>query len=159
MSAVISESLPVWRPMRHDDLEAVLEIECAAYEHPWTEGIFTDCLRVGYYCVVCELDDRLVGHGVMSMGVRECHLLNICVHPDYQRRGLGACMVNYLLDVAHWKRAKVAFLEVRVSNTVAYHLYNRMGFEEIGVRRRYYPNGDAEREDALILSLELGGEK
>ena len=109
MSAVVFEPLPVLRPMRQQDLPAVLEVERAAYDHPWSENIFQDCLRVGYYCVVCDFDGRIVGHGIMSLGVGECHLLNICIHPDYQRRRLGNQLVNYLLDLARWKKIRMSF--------------------------------------------------
>ena len=154
MSAVVFEPLPVLRPMRQQDLPAVLEVERAAYDHPWSENIFQDCLRVGYYCVVCDFDGRIVGHGIMSLGVGECHLLNICIHPDYQRRRLGNQLVNYLLDLARWKKIRMAFLEVRVSNQAAYKLYTKLGFDEIGVRKNYYPSPRG-REDALILALDL----
>lgn len=156
MSAVFSDALPVMRPMRFEDLEEVMLAECAAYDHPWTRGIFEDCLRVGYYCVVCEIDGRVIGHGVMSLGVGECHLLNISIHPEFQRRHLGRQLVSYLLDMARWKKARVAFLEVRVSNTPAFKLYSALGFNEIGVRHQYYPAINGEREDALILALDLG---
>ncbi len=154
MSAVVFEPLPVLRPMRQQDLPAVLEVERAAYDQPWSENIFQDCLRVGYYCVVSDFDGRIVGHGIMSLGVGECHLLNICIHPDYQRRRLGNQLVNYLLDLARWKKIRMAFLEVRVSNQAAYKLYTRLGFDEIGVRKNYYPSPGG-REDALILALDL----
>ena len=154
MSAVVFEPLPVLRPMRQQDLPAVLDVEQAAYDHPWSENIFQDCLRVGYYCVVSEFDGRIVGHGIMSLGVGECHLLNICIHPDYQRRRLGNQLVNYLLDLARWKKIRMAFLEVRVSNQAAYKLYTKLGFDEIGVRKNYYPSPRG-REDALILALDL----
>lgn len=154
MSAVVSESLPIFRPMHGKDLGKVLDVEEFAYEFPWTESIFRDCMRVGYYCVVCEVDEEIVGHGIMSVGVGECHLLNICIHPDHQQNGLGTSMINYLLDVARWKKVKIAFLEVRVSNLGAHNLYFKLGFSEIGLRKNYYP-GPQGREDALILTLEL----
>lgn len=155
MSAVVSQDIPVMRPLRSDDLLRVLEVEYSSYDHPWTPGIFRDCLRVGYYCVVVELDNKIVGHGIMSVGVGECHLLNICIHPDYQGRGLGTTLINYLLDVARWKKARIAFLEVRMSNEKAFRLYRQLGFEEIGVRKNYYPASKGRREDARILTLEL----
>lgn len=154
MSAVVSEHLPVLRPMRQDDIPAVLAVEDAAYDFPWSETILRDCLRVGYYCMVCEVDGEIRGHGIMSLGVGECHLLNICIHPDFQRRGLGTVMINALLDLARWKKTRVAFLEVRVSNQGACRLYRHLGFSEIGRRKAYYPSRDG-REDAIILMMEL----
>ncbi|MDH5631920.1 MAG: ribosomal protein S18-alanine N-acetyltransferase [Gammaproteobacteria bacterium] len=155
MSAVVSQDIPILRPLRSEDLRRVIEVENAAYEYPWTPGIFRDCLRVGYYCVVVELNGQVIGHGIMSVGVGECHLLNLCVHPDHQGCGLGTTLINYLLDVARWKSARIAFLEVRVSNEKAYRLYRNIGFEEIGIRKNYYPAVNGKREDARILTLEL----
>ena len=81
MSAVVSLPAPSLRPMCADDLDAVFAVEQAAYEYPWTLAIFHDCLRVGYVCYICEDSQGIVGHGVMSVAVGECHLLNVCVHP------------------------------------------------------------------------------
>lgn len=155
MSAVISPLKPGFRPMRQADVEDVLLTENAAYPVPWTRGIFLDCLRVGYYCVVVELEGRIAGHGVMSVAVGECHLLNLCVHPDYQGQGVGTQLIHFLLEVAHWKNARIAFLEVRLSNDKAFRLYTHLGFEEIGIRRNYYPTEGDAREDARILTLDI----
>lgn len=154
MSAVVSLPTPSFRPMRADDLEAVFAIEQAAYEYPWTLAIFHDCLRVGYVCTVCEDTHGIVGHGVMSVAVGECHLLNVCVHPDHQRRGLGRTMVEFLLDLARERGARVALLEVRPSNLAAYKLYIGLGFDEIGLRKNYYPAARG-REDAILLARDL----
>ncbi len=143
------------RAMQEADLEAVLEVEQSAYEFPWTRAIFHDCLRVGYDCYVLEeAADGVVGHGIMSVAAGECHLLNICVHPLYQRRGLGRALVEFLLRRAREKNARVALLEVRASNHIAYRLYTRLGFNEVGTRKGYYP-ARAGREDAIILAREL----
>ncbi len=136
------------------DLSQVLTVEHASYEFPWTPGIFHDCLRVGYKCYVYEGPSGLIGHGVMSVAAGECHILNVCVHPDWQRRGLGRQLVQFLLDVARQNGVQTALLEVRASNTAAYHLYIDLGFNEVGVRQKYYPARDG-REDAIILALEL----
>lgn len=154
MSAVAISPDPILRPMEWGDLEFVLAVEETAYEFPWTAAIFRDCLRVGYLCYVYETANGLVGHGIMSLGPGECHLLNICVHPEYQRRGLGRRMVEHLMGVARQKGARVALLEVRVSNQAAYRLYTQMGFDEVGIRRNYYPARKG-REDAIILARDL----
>lgn len=154
MSAAVDLLHPRLRPMVETDLQHVLKIEQAAYEFPWTFGIFRDCLRVGYHCYVYEGPSGILGHGVMSVAAGECHLLNICVHPDWQRRGLGRQLVEHLLDVARAKGVGTALLEVRASNTSAYRLYTNLGFNEVGLRHQYYP-GHGEREDAIILAREL----
>lgn len=154
MSAVQNLPYPRLRPMTDADLPQVIKVEHASYEFPWTPGIFRDCVRVGYYCYVLEGPSGLIGHGIMSIAVGECHLLNICVHPDWQHRGFGRHIVKFLLDVAREKRAHMALLEVRVSNAIAHKLYTDLGFNEVGMRHHYYP-GPQGREDAIILAREL----
>ncbi|HLQ24541.1 MAG TPA: ribosomal protein S18-alanine N-acetyltransferase [Acidiferrobacterales bacterium] len=153
-AAVTGSRLFHLRRMQEQDLKTVMAVEHAAYEFPWTEGIFRDCLRVGYDCRVIEIPNNIIGHGVMSVAAGECHLLNICVHPLYQRRGLGRQLVEHLLELARRKKAHTALLEVRRSHKIAYQLYTHLGFNEIGARKNYYPARRG-REDALILAREL----
>ncbi|MDX1443815.1 MAG: ribosomal protein S18-alanine N-acetyltransferase [Gammaproteobacteria bacterium] len=162
MSAVPETALARFRPMRDTDLPAVMQTETAAYPHPWTEGIFRDCLRAGYNCWVIEQGDRLVGHAVMSVAVGECHILNICVHPDLQGHGLGRRLMEHLLRLARGYGAKMALLEVRPSNMAAVAMYESMDFSEVGRRRNYYPDGpghNGDREDALVMALGLEGDE
>lgn len=154
MSAVVRESLTRLRPMCEADLADIMRIETAAYEFPWTRGIFQDCLRFGYVCQVFESPREILGYGIMSLGVGECHLLNICIAPQHQRNGHATRMISQLLDIARARRAVMAMLEVRVSNRGAQHLYSKLGFNEIGMRRGYYPARKG-REDAIVLAREL----
>ncbi len=144
----------VLRAMRDTDLSRIMRIERAAYTHPWTEGVFRDCLRVGYICRVLEDPHALKGYGLMSVGAGECHMLNICVGPPYQHQGFGRALVEHLLDVARRLQIKTALLEVRISNRIAYDLYLKLGFNEIGTRKGYYPALKG-REDAIILARDL----
>jgi ribosomal-protein-alanine N-acetyltransferase len=155
MSAVVISNQPLLRPMSGHDLTAVMEVENTAYEFPWTLPIFRDCLRVGCHCYVYESpQEGIIGHGIMSVVAGECHVLNICIHPDYQRLGLGEGMVLFMLDIARQGKARVALLEVRISNTAAYKLYTKLGFDEVGLRKGYYPARHG-REDAIILARDL----
>lgn len=156
MSAQLRDPLLLLRPMGQQDLPQVTAIEEAVYPFPWTLGIFQDCLRVGYCCWVMELHETVLGYGVMSVVIDESHLLNLCVHPDWQGRGLGRKLIRRLLKIARQHGAETTFLEVRKSNRVALALYEGLGFVEIDQRRDYYPaTGDGNREDALVMSLEL----
>jgi ribosomal-protein-alanine N-acetyltransferase len=154
MSAVLKDLLFRMRPMNEGDLSEVLAVENAAYAHPWTEGIFRDCLRVGYCCWVGTLESTIIGHGVMSVAAGESHVLNVCVHPDWQGRGLGRQILRRLIGIGRRHHADTAFLEVRASNSVAIALYRSEGFSEIGQRRGYYP-GHQGREDALVFAKNL----
>ena len=140
--------------MEQEDLEQVMDIEELCYSHPWTEGIFSDCLRVGYCCWVMELDGDIIGYGVMSIAAGEAHILNICILPDFQGRGLGRKILARLLSLAKDHNVDTVFLEVRITNRVAQVLYESEGFNEIGQRNGYYPAENG-REDALVFAKVL----
>src|SRR6266446_2036260 len=136
----------VIRPMRATDVAEVAEIERSSYHFPWSEGIFIDCLRVGYVCRVVTISRRVMGYGVMSVGAGEA----------FRCHGVGKRLLTSLIERATAAGMGAAFLEVRPSNTAAIRLYLSMGFERVGSRRGYYqaPGG---REDAAVLKLALRG--
>lgn len=154
MSAVLDK---LWyiRPMTASDLPEVLDIERVSYDFPWNQGIFEDCLSMGYRAlVVNEGATAIRGYGLMSVAVGEAHLLNLCVAPLCRRTGMARYLLGQLIESARRDDAYVMFLEVRPSNRAALALYHQAGFATLGRRRAYYPaiNG---REDAVILSLDI----
>ena len=154
MSAILANQGAGIRPLTEADLDAVMEIEIRAYDFPWTQSIFRDCLRVGYCCWCCENEGIIQGYGVMSAAAGESHILNLTVHPESQRQGIGSKLLKHFLQLARRHGADTIMLEVRPSNRKAINLYEKLGFNEIGVRRNYYPAEDG-REDALMLALNL----
>jgi [ribosomal protein S18]-alanine N-acetyltransferase len=136
--------------MNELDVPTVVGIERSAYQFPWSEGIFRDCLRVGYVCRVVDADGDMGGYGIMSVGAGEAHILNVCMREEYRGRGYARKMLLYLMDRARAAGMYEAFLEVRPSNTVAARLYHSMGFEQVGIRRGYY-QATVGREDAAVL--------
>lgn len=148
----------VIRTMVEADVGSVVAIERAAYQFPWSEGIFRDCLRVGYVCRVACLGEEVIGYGVMSVGAGEAHILNLCVNAHFRCRGVGRRMLEYLVERARAAGMGEAFLEVRPSNTAAIRLYQSMGFEQVGIRRGYY-QAVGGREDASVLKLVLPGRR
>lgn len=138
------------RPMNELDVPVVVAVERAGYQFPWSEGIFRDCLRVGYVCRVIECGADLAGYGIMSMGAGEAHILNVCIREQYRCRGFARKLLQYLLERARAAGMSEAFLEVRPSNTIAGRLYLSLGFEQVGIRRGYYQS-TAGREDACVL--------
>jgi [ribosomal protein S18]-alanine N-acetyltransferase len=143
------------RDMGFDDVAAVAALENRAYSFPWSDGIFRDCLRAGYYCCVAELDDIVIGYAIMSTGAGEAHVLNICVSDLYRCRGIGSSLLEHLIEFAKSLGVGDVFLEVRPSNTVAVRLYQSRGFSQIGVRKGYY-QAIGGREDAVVLRKVLG---
>ena len=142
------------RAMRVGDVSDVVAIERASYQFPWSEGIFRDCLRVGYVCRVLTVSRQVIAYGVMSIGAGEAHILNLCVSEAYRFRGVGKRMLRSLIERACAAGMAEAFLEVRPSNTAAIRLYLSMGFEQVGTRRGYY-QALSGREDAAVLKLAL----
>jgi [ribosomal protein S18]-alanine N-acetyltransferase len=144
----------VIRPMRGLDLAEVVAIERSSYQFPWSEGIFRDCLRVGYVCRVVTVSRQVMAYGVMSFGAGEAHILNLCVGQVYRCRGVGKRLLAALVERASAAGMAEAFLEVRPSNTAAIRLYQSMGFEQVGMRRGYY-QAVGGREDAAVLKRQL----
>lgn len=140
--------------MTEADLDTVLAIEGLSYDFPWTRGIFSDCLQAGHCCRLLIDNGRIIGYSVMSTGAGEAHVLNVCVHPAQRQQGWGRYLLRQLVVEAARRQADLLLLEVRISNQSAIRLYDSLGFNEIGLRRNYYPSKQG-REDALLMALQL----
>ena len=88
------------RTMTYADLKQVMEVEVEAYTHPWTIGIFRDCLRVGYSCWVLTEVKTIIGYGIVMLAPGEAHILNLCIKSEYQGKGLGRNLLNYMAKKA-----------------------------------------------------------
>ncbi|MBX2824742.1 MAG: ribosomal protein S18-alanine N-acetyltransferase [Gammaproteobacteria bacterium] len=142
------------RLMEGDDVPAVFHIERNSYEFPWSKGIFHDCLKAGYDCLVAVEHEQVVGYGIMMIAAVEAHLLNLCIAEQARSAGFARRLLLDLIDTAVAKGAREMYLEVRPSNPVAIALYHSFGFNEVGRRPDYY-NASMGREDALILASAL----
>jgi len=140
------------RSLTVDDLPAVLLLEAMGHAFPWTPGNFADALNSGYYMVVLEQGKSIAGYGIVQVILDEGHLLNITIDKALHGKGLGRYLLQHLVDYAH-SHTDTLFLEVRPSNTRAIALYQMAGFNEIGLRRNYYPAKDGGREDALLMAM------
>jgi ribosomal-protein-alanine N-acetyltransferase len=141
------------RAMTPGDVPAVGAVERASYPFPWSEGIFRDCLRVGYLCRVAEVDREIVAYGIVAMGAGEAHLLNLCVREDFRTMNIGRRLLQLLVERAREAGVEAVFLEVRPSNPIAIALYESEGFVAVGRRKGYY-QATGGREDALVLKLD-----
>lgn len=139
------------RPMSHDDLSQVSDIERRSYEFPWSHGVFRDCLLAGYHCLVIEREEYVVGYSILSVAAGEAHILNLCVDPTFRNLGYGEQLLDEILDVAANTEVRQIFLEVRPSNDSALGLYRKKGFRQIAERPAYYQAKEG-REDAAVLS-------
>ena len=145
------------RKMTEEDLPLVMMVELAAYSHPWTQGNFIDCLRNRHYsCWVFEHAHKISGHVVISAAKNtgEAHILNICIHPDSQGKGWGRKVLAEAEWIAKQYQAETCFLEVRPSNIAGITLYQSVGYNEVGLRKNYYPTENG-REDAVVMAKTL----
>ncbi len=142
------------RLMTEADIQPVMVIEKSAYPFPWSEGNFRDCLKSNYYACVLEEGADMCGYALMSMAAGEAHVLNICIHPEQQGKGLGRALMHSLEQTARANKVEMLLLEVRASNKRAINLYESMGFNELGCRENYYPSHKG-HEDALVLAQQL----
>lgn len=143
------------RIMLKEDLDDVYAIERASNRFPWSRQNFADSLDAGHHAwVFCDAYDVILGYAIVQLIIDEAHLLNICVHPDMQRQGLGRRILEHVIDHARSRDAVLLVLEVRRSNYRAQQLYRNAGFNEMSVRRDYYP-AEKGREDAILMGLDL----
>lgn len=144
------------REMHPDDLEQVIRIEHEIFLFPWSIVNFSDSIKAGYHCrvLVQPNSDLVMGYGILMTGPGEAHVLTLGVGAAWQSQGLGRKMLRYLIELSRKHQAEFVLLDVRESNTGAINLYQRLGFQQIAVRKGYYP-AMCGREDALVMKLEL----
>ena len=138
-------------PMTAADIPDVHRIERASFPVPWPDYAFRQELetnRLAHYLVV-RAGARAVAYAGIWLMVDEAHITTFAVLPDWRRRGIGGRLLLALLELAAERGARVATLEVRVSNVAARRLYQQFGFRPVGVRPRYYSDN---AEDALIMT-------
>ncbi|MEY4207442.1 MAG: ribosomal-protein-alanine N-acetyltransferase [Pseudomonadota bacterium] len=142
--------------MRAQDVEAVVAVENDAYPFPWTRGNFLDSLASRYDAwTLREADARLAGYFLLMHAVDETHLLNITVRPDLHGRGYGRMLLDKVIQLALNANMRSVLLEVRPSNEHALAVYHHCGFQQIGIRKQYYPAAGTSREDAIVMRLML----
>ncbi len=155
MSALLRPERDRYAPMTERDLDDVVRVEQDIYPFPWTRGNFADSLNAGYSCwVLRNSDGSLQAYGVVMIALDEAHLLNLSVARGSQRVGLGWRTLEWMAGAARDHGARTLLLEVRPSNPAALRLYERYGFQRIGVRRGYYPSHHG-REDAVVMRITL----
>jgi ribosomal-protein-alanine N-acetyltransferase len=96
------------------------------------------------------MDGRVVGMLVLWLIVDEAHIASLATHPDFRQQGIAKQLLVTALDHAYMEGARSAFLEVRAGNETARRMYHKFGFEEVGLRERYYKDNN---EDAILMTL------
>ncbi|HEY2187565.1 MAG TPA: ribosomal protein S18-alanine N-acetyltransferase [Caldimonas sp.] len=156
MSARLDPTLAMLRPMTLASLDGVVELELAVYAFPWTRGNFVDSLAAGYTAwTLNHVDGGLVGYLVAMPGAGEMHLLNFTIAPAARRHGHARRLFAELVRLCRTRQADRLWLEVRESNDEAREVYRRLGFAPVGRRKGYYPAPAGQREDAIVMSVDV----
>jgi ribosomal-protein-alanine N-acetyltransferase len=138
------------RILQERDLDAILEIENLSFSSPWTRDMYAWELKnpAVSHLLALRDDGRIQGFVGFWVVFDELHLNNLAVRPESRGRGYGRALVEHALREGARLGARQALLEVRRSNVIARRLYERFGFELMGLRPRYYARP---AEDALVL--------
>lgn len=138
------------RKMVLDDVTQVAAIEKQVFSLPWSEKSFADAVeKEGNIYLVAEADNRIVGY-VGAWGVfGEADITNVCVAPEYRRRGVADSLIKKLIEEGRQNSIDVFFLEVRESNRSAIMLYEKNGFKQISIRKNFY---ERPVENAIVMS-------
>ncbi|AOM41276.1 ribosomal protein S18-alanine N-acetyltransferase [Xenorhabdus hominickii] len=138
------------------DLSIALQIEQASHMFPWSEKTFYSNQGERYLNYKITLNDQIIGFAITQYVMDEATLFNIAIHPDHQSRGYGRALLDHLINILPEKQINTLWLEVRRSNQSAIRLYEDLGFNEVFIRKNYYPTTTG-KEDAIIMALPLFG--
>lgn len=141
--------------LTEDDLSAVWAIEQQAHAYPWAKTTVDNLKSRGGAHFGLFIESKLIGYFYSQNIVGEVSLLNIAVDPNWQGKGFGKLLLELMIDKCKEDNADSIWLEVRESNTVAYALYETIGFNEVDRRKGYYPkvvDGRSVKEDAIVMS-------
>lgn len=139
--------------MTKKDLKQVLEVERLCFEQPYTRAIFLQELKISSARLwVVPYRKKIIAYIDFWDVAGEMELVSIAVHPKYAGRGVGPHLMKHMLAYGKKNQAHSIILDVRASNQRAQKLYQKFGFLQVGLRKRYYSDN---QEDALIMKREL----
>jgi len=139
--------------MDHSDLKEAYEIEKQTNPSPWSKENFFSSYEVGHKSLVCRIDNVIVGFIIFSVINKEMHLLNIAVHTEHQKKGIGSLLMETMLKQASVMGVLKVYLEVRSKNEKAILFYKKYNFIKDAVRVNYYTGENS--DDAVLMSLAI----
>ena len=139
-------------PMNHEHISQIAALERACFSDPWSENAFFSELSNPLSLWLVAVDGQRVAGYVGSQAVIDmADVMNVAVDHQYRRQGIAEHLMDELINQLRGKGVNALLLEVRVSNTPAISLYEKLGFYQVGIRPNYYFKP---KEDALILRKE-----
>jgi [ribosomal protein S18]-alanine N-acetyltransferase len=144
----------VFRYMKEEDIDQILEVEHASFATPWSREAFYNEIYNNKFAVyiVLEEDERIIGYVGAWIVIDEAHVTNLAILPSYRGKKLGEALLRKMMTVAKDMGARSMTLEVRVTNNVAQSLYRKLGFQNGGIRKNYYTDN---QEDALVMWVNI----
>lgn len=138
--------------MNANHVAAIAELETLCFSDPWPEAAIVPELTNPLSLWLVAMDgDRLAGYIGSQTVMEETDMMNVAVHPDYRRQGIGEQLILSLVEKLKARGSRILRLEVRASNEAAQKLYEKLGFRQLGRRKNYYRHP---KEDGLILGKE-----
>ncbi len=145
--------VPTFSLMTMDDVPEVAALEKICFPTPWSEKLFVNEIENNNsYFLTATIKDKLIGYAGFWLIIDEAHIVNLAVHPEFRRQGIGRILIENILDMAKQKGALKATLEVRETNTPANLLYERLGFVCVALRKGYYADT---KEHAMVMWMDL----
>ncbi len=139
----------ITRLLEEKDINRIHEIECANFSAPWTkESLLGEIISERSHYIVVENNGEVIGYCGFWKIFDEGHITNIAVDQPYQGKGVGSRLIKEMLELGKTLDVVSYTLEVRVSNLQAIGLYEKFGFENVGIRKNFYDNPN---EDAMIM--------
>ncbi|WHY00973.1 ribosomal protein S18-alanine N-acetyltransferase [Neobacillus sp. DY30] len=144
----------VFRYMKEEDIDQILEVEHASFATPWSRDAFYNEIYNNKFAVyiVLEEDEKIIGYVGAWVVIDEAHVTNLAILPSYRGKKLGEALLRKMMTVAKDMGARSMTLEVRVTNNVAQSLYRKLGFQNGGIRKNYYTDN---QEDALVMWVNI----
>ena len=137
------------------DFDSLFAIEQVAHLVPWSMGTLKNNMGERYLNLKIEWENRLAGFVICQTVLDEATIFNIAIHPNFQGKQLGFALLNELISQLRLKGIQTLWLEVRESNKKAINLYEKLNFNEVDIRKNYYPTPEGKREHAVIMAAYL----
>ena len=144
----------VFRYMKEEDIDQILEVEHASFATPWSREAFYNEIYNNKFAVYIVLEEyqKIIGYVGAWVVIDEAHITNVAILPSYRGKKLGEALLRKMMTVAKDMGARSMTLEVRVTNNVAQSLYRKLGFQNGGIRKNYYTDN---QEDALVMWVNI----
>ncbi|TCP14296.1 [SSU ribosomal protein S18P]-alanine acetyltransferase [Bisgaardia hudsonensis] len=143
-------------PTTEQDFEQLFQIEQQAHLVPWSMGTLKNNQGDRYLNLkITDENETIIGFAICQTVLDEATLFNIAIDPKFQGKKLGQQLLEKLIEQLRKKNIATLWLEVRESNHSAKKLYDKLGFNEVDIRKNYYPTPDGKRENAVVMALYL----